>query len=149
MQTNYMRTGSGYTGTALSSTRENTYQMWLERSVMFPSLHATIRAILSSHTDNIVQFVLEPLALPGILEDVRTHGDHFIQLISYMTRTFAFYMNKYSKQLQDQQSPNNPPITYDINSSVSGPEGSRNDHPVPLNSSACYQGTCLAVMTGR
>ena len=119
---------------ALSSIRENMYQMWLERSVMFPSLHATIRAILSSHTDNIVQFVLEPLALPGILEDVRTHGDHFIQLISYMTRTFAFYMNKYSKQLQDQQSPNNPPITYDINSSVSGPEGSRNDHPVPLNS---------------
>ena len=88
---------------ALNSTRESLYQMWLERSVMFPSLHATIRSVLDSDPADIVQFVLEPLALPSILADARTHGDHFIHQISYMTRTFAFYMQRHFKQLQSQQ----------------------------------------------
>ena len=119
---------------ALSNTRESMFQMWLEKSVMFPSLHATIRSVLSSHTEDIVQFILEPLAFPSILEDARTHGNHFIQLLSYMTRTFAFYMNRHYKQLQlkAQESPGNPPIMSDSKSSVSGPESSCTNHHVVL-----------------
>ena len=80
---------------ALRNTRECMYQMWLERSVMFPTLHATIRAVLVSDPTDIVQFVLEPLALPSILEDAMTHGINFMEQLSYMTRTFAFYMQRH------------------------------------------------------
>ena len=119
---------------ALYNTRETMYQMWLERSVMFPNLHATIRAVLSSHSEDITQFILEPLAFPSIQEDARTHGDHYIQLLSYMIRTFAFYMNRNYKQLMDKQSPSNPPIMHSFKPSVSGPDERSRDHPVACSS---------------
>ena len=66
--------------------------MWLERTVMFPTLHATIRSVLES-PECTVQFVLEPLAFPDILADYLSLGIHFANLLSYLTRTFAFYMH--------------------------------------------------------
>ena len=78
---------------ALSNTRERMYQMWLDKSVMFPSLHSTIRQVLASAPDTIVQFVLEPLAFPPILTDFKSHGDQFSHQLAYLTRTFAFYMH--------------------------------------------------------
>ena len=113
---------------ALSSTRESMYQMWLERSVMFPSLHAVIRAVLASDPADIVQFVLELLALPSVLKDVMLHGDHFLNHISYMTRTFAFYMHRHYKQLQVQQCHDTPPNKHVIKYSVTGPDASGSDH---------------------
>ena len=85
---------------ALATVRERLYQMWLDRSVMFPTLHCTIRDVLSSPPETIVQFVLEPLAFQLILADIRTHGNQFIHQLSYMTRTFAFYMQREYKKLQ-------------------------------------------------
>ena len=79
---------------ALGQTRERLYQMWLEQSVMFPSLHATIRGVLVSDVDTIAQFVLEPLAITDIFNDFKSHGMHFAHLISYLTRTFAFNMHR-------------------------------------------------------
>ena len=87
---------------ALSTLRERLYQMWLEKSVMFPVLHATIKAVLSSAAPTIVQFVLEPLAFPPIYEEVLKIGDQFVKQLSYLTRTFAFYMDRqYKKLLKD------------------------------------------------
>ena len=86
---------------ALSNTRERMYQMWLDKSVMFPSLHSTIRQVLASAPEIIVQFVLEPLAFPPILADFKSHGDQFSHQLAYLTRTFAFYMhNQYKLNLK-------------------------------------------------
>ena len=79
---------------ALNNTRERLYSMWLQRSVMFPSLHANIRTILNSPDTTIVQFVLEPLAFPEILADYLSNGIHFAHLLSYLTRTYAFNMHR-------------------------------------------------------
>ena len=49
---------------ALHAVRERLYSMWLNRSVMFPTLHATIRSVLSSDEQTRAQFVLEPFAFP-------------------------------------------------------------------------------------
>ena len=113
---------------ALNSTRESMYQMWLERSVMFPSLHSTIRAVLESEPADIVQFLLEPLALSSVLEDAMTYGNNFIQQLSYMTRTFAFYMQRHYRQLKEQHD-SDPPYKHVIKHSVSGPDASSSDHP--------------------
>ena len=93
--------------------------MWLEKSVMFPNLHATIRAVLASTPSTIVQFVLEPLDLPLILADFLSLGENYAQQLSYLTRTFAFYMHrKYQKLLkllndppENLNNPNEPSIS--------------------------------------
>ena len=79
---------------ALVSVRERMYTMWLERTVMFPSLHATIRDILVSDENQKVQFILEPLAFPEIFKSFKIHGNRFLGQLSYLTRTFAFYIDK-------------------------------------------------------
>ena len=72
---------------ALSQTRKRLYQMWLDHTVMFPSLHANIRELLESPVDIIVQFVL---------------CAHYHL---YLTRTFAFNMyreyHRFIKTLND------------------------------------------------
>ena len=94
---------------ALSQTRERLYQMWLERTVMFPTLHSTIRSLLESDNHQIVQFVLEPLAFTPIFENFKSHGINFTHQLAYLTRTFAFYMHReYQKLLQNLNPPNNP-----------------------------------------
>ena len=79
---------------ALDSTRERLYNMWLQKSVMFPSLHSTIREILDCDESTKTQFILEPLAFPQIANDFLNHGQRFIEQLSYLTRTFAFYIDR-------------------------------------------------------
>ena len=68
--------------------------MWLERSVMFPTLHSTIRDVLESDDLVKVQFIIEPLAFHQLSNCFQLYGQRFIEQLSYLTRTFAFYMDK-------------------------------------------------------
>ena len=117
---------------ALSKTRERLFQMWLERTVMFPTLHATIRSVLDSDTQQIVQFVLEPLAFPPILENFKSHGINFTHQLSFLTRTFAFYMHReYQKVIHDFNPPYMPPQLCHpthTNISISVSEGLQTHH---------------------
>ena len=73
---------------------------------MFPSLHATVRSVLTSSETVLTQFVLEPLAFPLVLRDFKSHGEHFAQQLSFLTRTFEFYMhNQYQKLLKQLNDP--------------------------------------------
>ena len=93
---------------ALGETRERLYQMWLDRSVMFPTLHATVRAVLASADHNVItQFILEPLAFALISADFKTHGEHFAQQLSYMTRTFVFDIQPSKQVCKHPQRPCN------------------------------------------
>ena len=84
--------------------------MWLEHTVMFPTLHSTIRAVLDSEDNaNIVQFVLEPLAFPAVLDNFRSHGNHFAHQLSFLTRTFAFYMHREYSKIVEYEIPHLPP----------------------------------------
>ena len=88
--------------------------MWLDKSVMFPTLHSTIRQVIASTPNTIVQFVLEPLAFPPILADFTSHGEQFSLQLSFLTRTFAFHMhNQYKKNLKaynDQTNTHTNPV---------------------------------------
>lgn len=86
---------------ALDTVRERLYQMWLEKSVMFPTLHSIIREVLKSNENFKVQFIIEPLAFPQLATMSKLHGPKFIEQISYITRTFAFYIHReYQKILK-------------------------------------------------
>ena len=107
---------------ALTVVRESLYQMWLERTVMFPGLHQSIRDILVADPTDIVQFILEPLAFPQILADYRTHGSHFGHQLSYLTRTFAFSVHQQYQKLVKNEA--DPTISHSFaNISLSGTEG--------------------------
>ena len=86
---------------ALETVRERLFSMWLERSVMFPTLHSIIRDVLASNEAAKVQFILEPLAFPQLANCYQLHGQRFIEQLSYLTRTFAFYIHReYQKILK-------------------------------------------------
>ena len=68
---------------------------------MFPTLHSTIRDVLASNETTKVQFILEPLAFPQLANCFQLHGQRFIEQLSYITRTFAFYIHReYQKILK-------------------------------------------------
>ena len=85
----------------LTETRERMYLMWLEKSVMFPVLHSTIREVLDCDEEQIVQFILEPLAFPQLLSAYKIHGQAFINQLSYLTRTYAFNIHREYQKLID------------------------------------------------
>ena len=95
--------------------------MWLERSVMFPALHSTIRDVLDSNEATKVQFILEPLALPLLFQCFKIHGQRFIEQLSYLTRTFAFSVDKeYRKivKLAKESPPLSQPAYNVVNSNL-------------------------------
>jgi hypothetical protein len=67
---------------ALDTVRERLYQMWLEKSVMFPTLHSIIREVLKSNENFKVQFIIEPLAFPQLATMSKLHGLLYSQRIS-------------------------------------------------------------------
>ena len=84
---------------AISLVREGLYCMMLEKSVMFPPLHSTIREVLESSEEQRVQFILEPLSFPVLNHFAKIHGARFIAQLSYITRTFAFYIDRNYRQI--------------------------------------------------
>ena len=95
---------------ALDIVRERMYTMWLEKSVMYPALHATIRNVLESDDETTkVQFILEPLAFPQVAASAQMHGMRFIEQLAYLTRTFAFYMHREYNEIKNSLKNNSPP----------------------------------------
>ena len=66
---------------------------------MYPSLHIMIREVLKAHEEVKAQFILEPLAFTHINELSKTQGNAFLEQISYLTKTFAFYMHQEYKNI--------------------------------------------------
>ena len=78
------------------------YQMCLERTVMFPSLHQLIRDILEMNEETKAQFFLEPLAFRDVRDDAERTGLQFLKTLNFITRTFVFQLHReylsYSKR---------------------------------------------------
>ena len=62
---------------------------------------SVIRDVLDSDVPTKVQFILEPLAIPLVGALAKMHGQRFMEQLSYINRTFAFYMHReYQKLLE-------------------------------------------------
>ena len=70
------------------------YTMWLSETVMFTTLHAMIQEILQSDEASKASFFLEPLSVAEIRTDGASYGSHYIEKLSYLSRTFLFCMNR-------------------------------------------------------
>ena len=144
---------------ALDIVRQRLYNMWLEKSVMFPALHSTIKEVLTCDDSTKVQFILEPLYFSEISHLYNCHGQHFIQQLAYLTRTFAFYINKEYKKIV-KMTETSPPLNYRAamtnissvtNTSHVSVAVSCASSAQPLQLSAPvepYSGVCMAVAVG-
>ena len=105
---------------ALDTVRERLYTMWLEKTVMYPALHSTIRDVLESDENTKVQFIMEPLIFPQVAASAQMHGTRFIEQLAYLTRTFAFYMHREYLNLNNllKNNPPPPPRFSDFNHSL-------------------------------
>ena len=95
---------------ALDAVRERLYTMWLERTVMFPALHSVIRDVLCSDENCKTQFILEPLVFPQLSKCFQFYGKSFIDQLSYITRTFAFYIDREYKKVTKFSRNDSPPL---------------------------------------
>ena len=94
----------------LDPVRERLFTMWLERTVMFPALHSTIRDVLGSDENIKVQFILEPLAFPLLSNCLKFYGQRFIDQLSYSTRTFVFYIDREYRKITNLSKNDSPPL---------------------------------------
>lgn len=128
---------------ALDRVRQRLYTMWLEKSVMFPTLHATIRHVLNSNESTKVQFILEPLAFQDLFACAKLHGQNFIEQLSYLTRTYAFYLHReYRRVIQGQTElppPYYPSITINYNTNTFSVSATCANQ-LPLNPSSAKRG---------
>ena len=79
---------------ALQNIRTDLYQMWLNRSAAVPQLQCVILRILQASPSEQMQFVMDPISIPDILSVTQEYGRPALELVFYMTRTFAFNIHR-------------------------------------------------------
>ena len=79
---------------ALQSARERLTKLWLDKSAQSPGLHQMIQMVLKSPPSIQVQFILDPTVFDGISMLVECHGLPILLHVLYLTRTYAYYMNR-------------------------------------------------------
>ena len=75
---------------ALSSVRERMWNMFFERSVMFPALYSFLLELERSLPEIQVQFLLDPSAFPEVMEIWELCGQQAVNHVYYLTRTFVY-----------------------------------------------------------
>ena len=79
---------------AHNSARQAMFREWRKKSEPIPELWSFIDEVIShSRNDYLMQFILDPISIPWILNVMQVYGDEASQLIFYMTRTFAYKMH--------------------------------------------------------
>ena len=68
------------------------WNMFFENSVMFPAFFQFLLRLDKSLPDVKIQFILNPLAIPEVLDILDLHGQPLHDHIMYLTRTYAYYI---------------------------------------------------------
>ena len=79
---------------ALHTARQNLLQMWLTKAAVIPALHCYVVKLLSSPPSLIMSFILDPTSLPPIITMYQNIGTMVLDIIFYMTRTFAYGLHR-------------------------------------------------------
>ena len=68
------------------------WSMFFDNSVMFPSLFEFLLKLEKSLPEVKMQFILDPVAIPEVLDMLAMHGQPQLDHIIYLSRTYAYYM---------------------------------------------------------
>ena len=66
--------------------------MFYSNSVQFPALFSFLLRLEKSPSGTKMQFILDPLAIPEVVDVLHILGQPALQHIMYLGRTFAYYL---------------------------------------------------------
>ena len=78
----------------LKAVREKLYQMWLEKSSALPPLRTFVSHVLQSSPQTKLKFILDPSSLPDIVKLGQIYGPTVLDIVLYMTRTYAYGLHR-------------------------------------------------------
>ena len=77
---------------ALAAVRQRMWNMFFERSVMFPALYSFLLELERSLPQTQIQFLLDPRAFPEVQEIWEMCGQPAVNHVYYLTRTYVYYL---------------------------------------------------------
>ena len=83
---------------ALEDTRARMWHLMSEKARAFPAFYFFLKHLEKSPPKTKLQFLLDPSAFQDILEIIKIFGHPVLDLISYLNRTFVYYLYR-QKQL--------------------------------------------------
>ena len=63
-----------------------------DKAIAFPPLHGFFLILEKSTPSTKLQFFLDPTAFHEIFEIIQVCGQHVLELICYLTRTYVYYL---------------------------------------------------------
>ena len=82
---------------ALQLVRNTITEMWLKRSTTVPDLQSLVLKVVASSAKKRMCFILDPTSMPDIVGLYQKHGMAVLDIVFYMTRTYAYGLHR--KQL--------------------------------------------------
>lgn len=91
--------------------------MWLSRAAALPPLQALVTRVLASPPLTKMIFILDPSSLPEIVSLCQVYGMAILEIVFYMTRTYAYGLHRkklillgkwpYAKKPKEKTNPQN------------------------------------------
>ena len=79
---------------ALEVVRQGLRRLWCTETVRFPSLHQLIVKTLSSPASDQAKFILDSTASPDVIKLVQMQGQPILDIVLYLTRTWAYSVHR-------------------------------------------------------
>ena len=79
---------------AMQPVRQRLQNLWTMKASQLPELHTLILKVLSSPPDQQVRFILDSTANPDIVSLHQVHGQPLLDLVLYLTRTWAYCLHR-------------------------------------------------------
>ena len=75
---------------ALVEARARAVKLWTLQLSKNPHLQPLIAAIVASHPDEILAFILDPSSVPGVIHAAQVHGKAVLQECHHLSRVWCY-----------------------------------------------------------
>ena len=76
--------------------------MWLTKAAVLPPLQALGTKVLEASANELLKFILDPTSIPEVVTMHQEFGMPVLELVFYMTRTFAYSLHRKKLILTDK-----------------------------------------------
>ena len=87
---------------AISEIRNKMHNIWTQKSASCPPLLLFLENVWHAEPEVFLKFILEPSVFPEVARLCQLFGMKVYSVISYLTRTYAFYLDRFNRQLRVQ-----------------------------------------------
>ena len=74
--------------------------MWIEKTATCPPLSHFLDSVWTGHPQVFLEFILDPTRFPEVARLCDIFGLGVFSQIMYLTRTYAFYVDRYNRNLR-------------------------------------------------